>query len=244
MTRLTKKNTFKYKKRANNKPAQTGDRLKSKKMQKKNSSKKANLKVKKVTKVKLVKVVKTPKTKVLPQKALKVVEKLLVIKTNELNRKDLATIATILADSNVRQTLIELGGENALALIRSIRGSHSDDELAKKLKLKISDVRATLNKLHSEGIVNYLREKDNETGWYSYSWSLNIDKIERWANRQNVRISVAGNGADHYVCATCGASSIVDFETAMSINFKCDRCEKLLDFVDAKMIGDLFEKRK
>ncbi|MBI5227628.1 hypothetical protein HY988_03510 [Candidatus Micrarchaeota archaeon] len=185
-----------------------------------------------------------------PKKAMKTAKPLtskvaaiVEIKNTELTKADLATIATILADSNIRQTLIELGGENALALIRNIRGSHSDDELAKKLKLKISDVRATLNKLHSEGIVNYLREKDNETGWYSYSWSLNVEKIGRWAGKQNNR-STLNSGSDHYACASCGAHSIVDFETAMTINFKCDRCEKLLEFVDEKMIGNLFENRK
>ena len=243
-----------YKKRANNKPAlkAIGDRLKSKKAPKKNLSSHSGKKGKKVKIVKKQAKSQNLKAKIKPNikpkisvpKAVKVAEKAVEVKVRELNRQDLATITTILADSNIRQTLIELGGENALALIRSIRGSHSDDELAKKLKLKISDVRATLNKLHSEGIVNYLREKDNETGWYSYSWSLNVEKIERWANKQNNRLSFVGTGADHYVCASCGAPSIVDFETAMGINFKCDRCEKLLEFLDEKMIGNLFENKK
>jgi transcription initiation factor TFIIE subunit alpha len=157
--------------------------------------------------------------------------------------QDVAKITAILADSRVRQMLIELGGENALAIIRNFYGNHSDDELSKKLKLKISDVRATLNKLHNEGLVNYIREKDSETGWYSYSWSLNIPRMERWAGSQSLKIGDLV-GSQYYFCPTCGESSITNFDSAAEDDFRCERCNKLLDFIDEKKLNELIAGKK
>lgn len=155
-------------------------------------------------------------------------------------------VGKILGDSNVRQDLIEIGGENALAIVRNFYGNHSDEELAKKLKIKISDVRATLNKLHNEGLVNYIREKDSETGWYSYSWSLNQERMERWASTHTAKLNAVHgeSGGDFYFCPTCGASSITNFESAANVDFRCDRCNRLLEFIDEKKMAGLFEKPK
>jgi transcription initiation factor TFIIE subunit alpha len=158
----------------------------------------------------------------------------------------LQKVGKILSDSHVRQDLIEIGGENALAIVRNFYGNHSDEELAKKLKIKISDVRATLNKLHNEGLVNYIREKDSETGWYSYSWSLNHERMERWATAHTAKLSALGteSGGEYYFCPSCGASSITNFESAATIEFRCERCNRLLEFIDEKKMADLFEKQK
>lgn len=157
----------------------------------------------------------------------------------------MAKVSRILGDSNVRQNLIGIGGENALAIVRNFYGNHSDEEIAKRLKIKISDVRATLNKLHNEGLVNYIREKDSETGWYSYSWSLNHDRMERWALGQGSRMGGAEiEGGDHYFCPACGSASITNFESAASIDFRCERCNRLLEFIDEKKMACLFLKNK
>jgi len=156
----------------------------------------------------------------------------------------MAKMSKILGDSNVRQNLIGIGGENALAIVRNFYGNHSDEEIAKKLKIKISDVRATLNKLHNEGLVNYIREKDSETGWYSYSWSLNHGRMERWATSQGNRIGALGlEGGDHYFCSACGSASIPDFESAATTELRCERCNRLLEFIDEKKMTDLFQKK-
>ncbi len=167
-------------------------------------------------------------------------------KPTDAQKEDLKHISKILADSHIRQMLIELGGENALAIIRNFFGNHSDDELAKKLKLKISDVRATLNRLHNEGLVNYIREKDNETGWYSYSWSLNIQRMERWVSTQNniVGFMKGDAGEEYYFCNACGSSSIINFETASNWSFRCERCDRMLDFLDDKKMCELHEKKR
>jgi transcription initiation factor TFIIE subunit alpha len=168
-----------------------------------------------------------------------------VVDKEALNKELLQRVVKILSDSGVRQNLIELGGENALAIVRNFYGNCSDDELAKKLKIKISDVRSTLNKLHNEGLVNYIREKDSETGWYSYSWSLNHQRMEKWASIQNGRLAThaTDGGEEFYFCPSCGSSSVTNFESAANISFRCDRCNKMLEFIDGVKLAELYEKK-
>jgi transcription initiation factor TFIIE subunit alpha len=174
------------------------------------------------------------------REAKRVAEEALKIKQQE-EQKKMQRVVKILGDASIRQTLIEIGGENALSMVRSFYGNNSDEELAKKLKIKISDVRATLNKLHNEGLVNYIREKDSETGWYSYSWSLNHERIEKWANIQTSRVNLEGD-SEYYFCPSCGAASIINFESAATVEFRCERCNRLLEFIDEKKLNELYEK--
>jgi len=151
-----------------------------------------------------------------------------------LSKEDMVKLAEILSRPFIRQMLVNLGGENAIAIIRNFDRSSSDEDIAKKLKIKISDVRAALNKLHSEGLVMYNRYKDGETGWYSYSWYLNKDKMEKWAEEHTRRFEdeSQNNNEEFYVCPFCGVSTIVNFHDAFEKQFKCDICEKNLEFLD------------
>ncbi|VVC02734.1 Transcription factor E [Candidatus Bilamarchaeum dharawalense] len=210
-------------------------------------AKKVKVVVKKAVKATFVKkVVSVKKPKIskaaMEREAKKAADEVLKLRQQE-EQKKMQNVVKILSDAGVRQNLIEIGGENALAMVRSFYGNHSDEDLAKKLKIKISDVRATLNKLHNEGLVNYIREKDSETGWYSYSWSLNHDRIEKWATIQSSRIGL-NESSDYYFCPSCGASSIINFESASGVDFRCERCNRLLEFIDEKKLNELYEKMK
>jgi len=151
----------------------------------------------------------------------------------------------ILSDAAARQLLVDLGGENTLQVVRNFCGNLSDEEIAKKLKLKISDVRATLNKLHSVGLVNYVRKKDSETGWYSYSWSINKKKMSEWVKENaNGKNKFIENGQEMYFCPSCGEESIIPFNEAAECEFRCQRCEKLLEFLDDVKASELFELKR
>ncbi len=179
------------------------------------------------------------------KRATKVIEEMPPKKPTKEQKEEMKKTIGILSDAYVRQVLIEVGGENALAIIRNFYGNHSDEELAKKLKIKISDVRATLNKLHNEGLVNYIRQKDNETGWYSYSWSLNHERMEKWATDQTDKINGFGNGNEEkYYCPSCGTSTITAFEEAACGDFRCVHCNRMLEFLDKTKVVELFEKRR
>lgn len=168
--------------------------------------------------------------------------KINVKKEEKVDNSTTEKISLILADSRVRQGLIALGGENAIAVLRHFTKTHSDEEIAKALKFKISDVRATLNKLHNEGLVNYLREKDSETGWYSYTWALNLERMQKWATKNGA--FVLEKGRDLYFCESCGEDSIIDFESASNCDFRCERCSKLLEFLDEQKVKEMLNAEK
>ncbi len=211
-----------------------------KKARKPAPKKKKTVKKKQISKAKKVVKAKPKVTKKAEPKPEKVPKK-----PTEEQKRGMKRIIGILGDAYIRQTLIEVGGENALAIVRNFYGNNSDEELAKKLKIKISDVRATLNKLHNEGLVNYIRQKDNETGWYSYSWSLNHDRMEKWATDQTNKIISAGDGdGENYYCPTCGASTITGFEDAISGDFRCCQCNRMLEFLDKNKMAEIYERRR
>jgi transcription factor E len=209
----------------------------AKKIPAKKKEKKAIVMKKEVTK-------KSEKTKIKNDKEMDKEAVVMKPQVKEIGIESMKRIATILADAQVRQRLIDLGGENAIAIVRNFRENYSDEEISKKLEIKISDVRATLNKLHNEGLVNYLREKNNETGWYSYSWAINVGRIERWASTALSNSALNSGAGEYYFCSDCGISSIINFESAMDLSFKCERCERSLEHIDQNTISELYQKKK
>ena len=78
----------------------------------------------------------------------------------------------------LRRHIIDIGGEQALAIIQALRNDKcTEDVIIKRTRAGKSDVRAALNKLHGKGIVKYVREKDENIGLYTYTWSLRIEKL-------------------------------------------------------------------
>ncbi len=151
-----------------------------------------------------------------------------------------AKLNDILSNAYVRQLLVDLAGENALELIRNFGTESSDEDLSKKLKLKISDVRATLNKLHNYGLVFYNRQKNSETGWYSYSWMLDKSKISSWASDHlEARENLLKEDNNTYFCPECGIESMLHFEKATEHNFRCPSCDKGLEFLDEERLKTL-----
>src|SRR3989344_2201535 len=49
--------------------------------------------------------------------------------------------------------------------------------IAKKLQLTINQTRNILYKLGDDGLVSFIRKKDNKKGgWYTYFWTLETEK--------------------------------------------------------------------
>jgi len=164
----------------------------------------------------------------------------------EAYKRELECINRVLSHSFARQAIVTLAGENSLEIIKNFDTNLSDEEISKKLKLKISDVRATLNKLHGEGLVSYYRDKNNETGWYSYTWTANGERIENWVKVciETHKLSAGAENADQYFCPECGINSIHDFEVAATNSFKCHLCSKNLEFLDQEKRNELVFGKK
>jgi len=123
-------------------------------------------------------------------------------------------------------------GEEAIRVVEIFISKNKgllDEEICKILGVKVTVVRATLNKLHYLGIVSYDTEKNKETGWYTYTWNLDKKKLlktllERALERFE-KIKEEENmfkERDFFTCKKKCDNYV--FEIAMEYNFFCPSC--------------------
>jgi transcription initiation factor TFIIE subunit alpha len=145
----------------------------------------------------------------------------------------------LLANPCVRQMLINLAGEHTLHVISEFQAQMSDEEIAKRTKLRTSDVRVVLNKLHSCGLVGYSRSRDKNSGWYSYVWKMNNDKAKEIITHlmadsgfEHAEVTEGNEDGEFYKCCNCDAGKPIPFEEASNLYFKCASCGSNLEFRD------------
>ncbi len=147
----------------------------------------------------------------------------------------------LLVDAGTRKLLIAAAGEHSLHVIGEFTAEMSDEEIAKKTKIRSSDVRVVLNKLHSYGLASYTRSRDKNSGWYSYVWRLNnehasalVEKMrEQMAAGEQTHLQPSAAGSvEEYYCRNCGPDTRLPFEDASAGLFKCGQCGSSLEFFD------------
>ena len=162
----------------------------------------------------------------------------IVVKRNTYSK---AARAAVLADAAARQRLIEMGGENTIDVIREFDHDMSDDELAKKTGIKPSEVRVVLNRLHNRGVFAYTRVRDRDSGWYSYIWKLDEERLKDVSCAMIVEETTQVVGKDGYRCCACSQQKVMEFSEAVDARFRCGECGSCLEFFDSKRnkVGNL-----
>ncbi|MFA6907321.1 MAG: hypothetical protein WC263_00660 [Candidatus Micrarchaeia archaeon] len=145
-----------------------------------------------------------------------------------------AARAAVLADAAARQRLIEMGGENTIDVIREFDRDMSDDELAKKTGIKPSEVRVVLNRLHNRGVFAYTRVRDRDSGWYSYIWKMDEERLKDVGGAEVMEEATQATGKEGYRCACCSQQKVMDFPEAVDARFRCNSCGSCLEFFDSK----------
>lgn len=146
----------------------------------------------------------------------------------------------LLTNPDTRKLLIQAAGEHSLHVIQEFTTQLSDEEIAQKTKIRSSDVRVVLNKLHSYGLASYTRSRDKNSGWYSYVWRLNnehapalVEEMRaQLAGERTVEAPAAAEGGEQYYCKNCGLDRRLPFEEASASLFKCSGCGANLEFFD------------
>ena len=69
-----------------------------------------------------------------------------------------------------------VAGMKGLKVVKSIGGGATDETIEDKTQFKMAEIRSLLNVLHNHGIVEYTREKNLQTGWFTYTWKVNADR--------------------------------------------------------------------
>ena len=145
--------------------------------------------------------------------------------------------------SIVQDFLKATGGEHALTLVKICvdkKRSVTDEEIGKKMEnLKVTEIRAILNRLHYRGIACYQKTKNNKTGWYSYTWEIKPARIaELIIESQAEQITklekdIEFQGMHEFYSAGKDLSEY-PFEIAAEYDFKCPETGKPLEMVDNK----------
>ncbi len=152
----------------------------------------------------------------------------------------------------LNEILSNVVGKQAGEIVNLLVGRKNVNEfiIAKKLKLTINQVRNILYKLSDAGLISFTRKKDKRKGWYTYFWTLNVEKsLELLGSNikkelENLRNQLKNRESKRfYFCATCKTE--VNEETAMLHNFTCDECGEVYQLqTDKKIINDLALKVK
>ena len=72
----------------------------------------------------------------------------------------------------------ELAGDYATPIVDILYNKKDVNEfrIAKKMEMTINQIRNILYKLSAEGLVSFIRKKDDKKGWYIYYWTLETEK--------------------------------------------------------------------
>ncbi|NUN11060.1 hypothetical protein HUU53_00235 [Candidatus Micrarchaeota archaeon] len=144
------------------------------------------------------------------------------------------------ADPKLIQPFIsEVAGERGLKVIEAIGDGAIDEKIEEKTKYKMAEIRHVLNLLHNHGIVEYSRVKNLETGWFTYTWSVNSDralsnylmKKKNEYEELRSRLSASENTTIYACKAGCCK---LPFDEAFDAQFKCPSCEKKLQYTENK----------
>ncbi|MEM3030839.1 MAG: hypothetical protein QXH27_03835 [Candidatus Micrarchaeia archaeon] len=160
----------------------------------------------------------------------------------ELNRR---RIVEAIENERIGKFLIELAGPDAPRVLHEIAVPASAEKVAKNANLKVSGVRMVLNKLHSHGIVEYARVRDENTGWLSYIWNVKLgevlgllqekEKVMSLLHAQEATIAASEDNAPGsvFLCAK-GCGGKISFEEAFDSRFRCGHCGAALKSANGK----------
>lgn len=132
----------------------------------------------------------------------------------------------------VRDLLDTIGGADAINLVKvceNNRKGTTDEEISKKMKSRVTEIRAVLNKLHYRGIAEYQKSRNPKTGWYNYSWEIKKKKIAEIVIEQQSEVlerllKKKSMEAEYslFDCVKCNERA--PFEIAAEYNFICPTC--------------------
>ncbi len=136
----------------------------------------------------------------------------------------------------LNEVAITVAGEKARGIVEILFKKQNVNEflISKKLKLTINSTRNILHKLADEGLVSFVRKKDNKKGgWYIYFWTLNEEKgLMRFRDDLLSKNEVMGKdfglrtNQRYYHCPNCN----IEFNEEESLlnNYTCPECGEIL----------------
>ncbi len=148
----------------------------------------------------------------------------------------------------VQDFLKKVGGEAAVGVTTLCEKKGrcvTDEELAKKMKLKVTEIRTVLNRLHYRGIACYKKTKNKKSGWYNYTWEIKKKRVLELILEQQQemieKLEVKKSFGEQYSFFNCkNDCEITPFEIAAEYQFRCPTCgETMTSFDYRKRLEDI-----
>jgi len=134
--------------------------------------------------------------------------------------------------------LLETVGEEGLDVVQCLLGGEETDEkMSETTGLRLNTVRKILYKLYDFRLASYVRTKDKEIGWYTYTWRLHLDKVSNIILLRKKAVLTELNKRleferEHVFFSCSSDASKFSFDKATESGFKCPNCDASLEFVD------------
>ena len=106
----------------------------------------------------------------------------------------------------------------------------TDEEIANRTEMPLKSVRRALYRLNEWFLARYRRERDNDTGYFVYNWSLAIERLEDLINHRKSRtIQLLQQRLDYeerHLLYSCGNIECLQllFGEAFEHGFVCPTC--------------------
>ena len=149
-------------------------------------------------------------------------------------------------DPVLREILIRIGGKHGYEVAKTLfDGEITDDEVAKRIEIRVNLVRRILYELYENRVVSYRRVRDEHSGWYIYYWRIEPERAREYFNdnkrlllqKLEDRLEVERNTM-FFGCED-GCPKL-PFDLAAENDFKCPRCgRKLLAYDNSNVITAL-----
>ncbi len=135
----------------------------------------------------------------------------------------------------IEDVVSEVAGADTIPLILAIKDKKniSEFKIAEMLKEQINITRNMLYRLLDQNLVNFIRKKDRQKGWYIYYWTFNPKQVrfltfklqkqkllklrERLEREKSAQFFACPNGCIR-----------LDFEQSMNFEFKCPECGSII----------------
>lgn len=152
----------------------------------------------------------------------------------------------------LKEIVSSIAGDKAKAIVDLLYDKKNVNEflISKKMSMMINQTRHILYRLADDGLVSFVRKKDNKKGgWYTYFWTLHINKglakyqehllesIENLNNQIHIR-----KNERYYFCTNCGVE--MSEEHALGLNYTCSECGEVLQLRDNLKEAQNIEKEK
>ncbi|MFB6142710.1 MAG: transcription factor [Halorientalis sp.] len=155
----------------------------------------------------------------------------------------------LLEDPVIQKYLHELVGPKGMPVAAAPPdGEVTDEELAEELGLELNDVRRALFILYENDLATYRRLRDEDSGWLTYLWTFEYDKIPEQLEGEMHRLLEALEERreyeldnEFYLCEVCGIR--FEFGEAMEFGFECPECGSPVEAMENTGLVDAMDDR-